>query len=88
MAEDCWPAPEVSKNVNKAVLVNLRLTDKEEKAPIAFMKTFSDEFESVGPKQCGGDLDEDGVVDGEDIIEFSKDEKEVSKTICRRIWQN
>jgi cytochrome c peroxidase len=39
-----WPAPEVSANVNKDELGDLRLTPAEEKAIVAFMKTLSDGY--------------------------------------------
>jgi cytochrome c peroxidase len=39
-----WPAPEVSANVNKVDLGNLGLTDREENAIVAFMKTLSDGY--------------------------------------------
>jgi cytochrome c peroxidase len=39
-----WPAPEVSANVNKVDLGNLGLTDSEENAIVAFMKTLSDGY--------------------------------------------
>src|SRR5450759_1089864 len=39
-----WPAPEVSANVNKVDLGNLGLTDGEENAIVAFMKTLSDGY--------------------------------------------
>lgn len=41
-AVDCWPAPEVAQNMNTTELGNLRLTDAEENAIVAFMKTLSD----------------------------------------------
>jgi cytochrome c peroxidase len=41
---DCWPAPEVPDNVNASELGNLMLTDEEEDAIVAFMKTLSDGF--------------------------------------------
>lgn len=40
----CWPAPEVSDNVNKTELGNLGLSDKEEDAIVAFMKTLNDGY--------------------------------------------
>lgn len=43
--QSCWPAPEVSSNVNNSELGNLKLTDKEEDAIVAFMKTLSDGYE-------------------------------------------
>ncbi|MEN8264568.1 MAG: cytochrome c peroxidase [Nitrospirota bacterium] len=41
---NCWPVPEVSQNVNTDELGNLELTDAEEDAIVAFMKTLSDGF--------------------------------------------
>lgn len=41
---NCWPAPEVPVNVNTDELGDLGLTDAEEDAIVAFMKTFSDGF--------------------------------------------
>jgi cytochrome c peroxidase len=41
---DCWPAPEVSANVNTAELGNLGLTPEEEAAIVAFLKTLSDGY--------------------------------------------
>jgi len=40
----CWPVPEVADNVNSDELGNLALTDAEEDAIVAFMKTLSDGF--------------------------------------------
>ena len=42
--ENCWPEPEVSSNVNKSELGNLGLTEKEEEAIVAFMRTLSDGY--------------------------------------------
>ncbi|MCG7920788.1 MAG: cytochrome C [Candidatus Thiodiazotropha lotti] len=39
---NCWPAPEVIENLNKEELGNLGLTEAEEWALVAFMKTLSD----------------------------------------------
>jgi cytochrome c peroxidase len=39
---DCWPAPEVSENVNSEELGDLGLTDQEEDAIVAFLRTLSD----------------------------------------------
>jgi cytochrome c peroxidase len=39
-----WPAPEVSANVNKVEVGNLGLTDREENAIVAFIKTLSDGY--------------------------------------------
>jgi cytochrome c peroxidase len=41
---DCWPAPEVSENVNTDELGDLGLTDKEEDAIVAFLRTLSDGY--------------------------------------------
>jgi cytochrome c peroxidase len=41
----CWPPPEVSMNVNRDELGNLGLSDDEEDAIVAFMKTLSDGFQ-------------------------------------------
>ena len=41
---EVWPAPEVLENVNTAELGNLGLTDTEEDAIVAFMKTLSDGY--------------------------------------------
>ncbi len=37
-----WPAPEVSANLNKSEMGNLALTEDEENAVVAFLKTLSD----------------------------------------------
>ena len=39
---NCWPAPEVTENVNTDELGDLGLTDEEEDAIVAFMVTLSD----------------------------------------------
>ncbi|KPK25455.1 MAG: cytochrome C [Desulfobacterales bacterium SG8_35_2] len=44
IAENCWPGPEIRNNVNNEELGDLKLTDKEEEAIVAFMKTLSDGF--------------------------------------------
>jgi cytochrome c peroxidase len=41
-ADAKWPAPEVAANVNQTEMGNLGLTDAEEEALVAFMKTLSD----------------------------------------------
>jgi cytochrome c peroxidase len=41
-AINCWPEPEVAKNVNTNELGNLRLSEDEEWAIVAFFKTLSD----------------------------------------------
>ncbi len=40
----CWPAPEDPTNLNKRQLGNLHLTDAEEDALVAFMKTLTDGY--------------------------------------------
>jgi len=40
----CWPEPEVADNVNTSELGDLGLTDEEEAAIVAFLKTLSDGF--------------------------------------------
>lgn len=42
LAANCWPAPEVSQNVNTAELGDLGLTEAEEAAIVAFLMTLSD----------------------------------------------
>ena len=42
---NCWPAAEVTENVNTEELGNLGLNEAEEDAIVAFMKTLSDGFE-------------------------------------------
>jgi len=44
LAQDCWPAPEVPVNVNTKELGNLNLTDDQEDAIVAFMRTLSDGY--------------------------------------------
>ncbi len=44
IAADCWPGAEVKDNVNKDELGDLGLTDEEEDAIVAFMKTLSDGY--------------------------------------------
>jgi cytochrome c peroxidase len=44
LAANCWPAPEVSQNLNTAELGNLGLTPAEEAALVAFLKTLSDGY--------------------------------------------
>ncbi len=41
---DCWPAPEVPDNLDSSFVGDLRLTDAEEDAIVAFMLTFTDGF--------------------------------------------
>jgi cytochrome c peroxidase len=42
---DCWPLPEIEENVNHDELGNLGLTDAEEDAIVAFLKTLSDGYQ-------------------------------------------
>ena len=42
LAVNCWPKPEVPQNVNRDELGNLGLTDQEEDAIVAFLRTLSD----------------------------------------------
>jgi cytochrome c peroxidase len=47
---DCWPAPEMPVNVNTAEVGDLGLTEAEEAAVVAFMKTLSDGY--TAPRNC------------------------------------
>ncbi|UCE88746.1 MAG: cytochrome C [Pseudomonadota bacterium] len=47
--ENCWPAAEVAANVNEDELGDLGLTDAEEDAIVAFMKTLSDGWQPPRP---------------------------------------
>lgn len=44
LAHNCWPAPEVADNVNMEELGNLQLSQTEEEAIVAFLKTLSDGY--------------------------------------------
>jgi cytochrome c peroxidase len=44
LARDCWPAPEVTANINKEELGNLGLSQAEENAIVVFMETLSDGY--------------------------------------------
>jgi cytochrome c peroxidase len=44
LAQNCWPEAEVKQNVNKDELGDLKLTEAEEQALVAFMKTLSDGY--------------------------------------------
>jgi hypothetical protein len=44
LARGCWPAPEVTANVNKEELGNLGLSQAEENAIVVFMETLSDGY--------------------------------------------
>jgi cytochrome c peroxidase len=41
---NCWPAPEVLQNMNTDELGDLGLSDAEERALVAFMRTLSDGY--------------------------------------------
>ena len=41
---NCWPGPEVSPNINKEELGDLGLTEDEENAIVAFLKTLNDGY--------------------------------------------
>jgi cytochrome c peroxidase len=45
IAQDCWPEPEVAENVNMRELGNLHLSDEQEDAIVAFLKTLSDGYQ-------------------------------------------
>ena len=49
LRQNCWPAPEVSKNVNTDELGNLGLTSAEEDAIVAFLETLSDGYRIKKP---------------------------------------
>jgi cytochrome c peroxidase len=40
----CWPAPEDSTNLNRKQLGNLGLTEQQEQAVVAFLKTLTDGY--------------------------------------------
>jgi len=44
LAMNCWPAPEIPENVNTKELGDLKLSDADEDAIVAFLKTLSDVF--------------------------------------------
>ena len=57
LALNCWPAPEVPYNVETRNVGRLRLTDAQEDAIVAFLKTLSDGYalgDAAGPAR-GGD---------------------------------
>jgi cytochrome c peroxidase len=41
---NCWPAPEVAENVNTEELGDLKLTPREERALVAYLRTLSDGY--------------------------------------------
>jgi cytochrome c peroxidase len=46
----CWPVPEDSTNLNKRQLGHLNLTDEEEDALVAFLKTLTDGYKMPNPR--------------------------------------
>jgi cytochrome c peroxidase len=46
----CWPEAEDSTNLNKKQLGNLKLTDQEEDALVAFLKTLTDGYRVPSPR--------------------------------------
>lgn len=44
LSQNCWPAPEEPRNVNRSELGNLGLTPAEEDAIVAFLRTLTDGF--------------------------------------------
>jgi cytochrome c peroxidase len=44
MVQGCWPEPEVTVNVNRSELGDLKLTDEQEDAIVAFMQALSDGY--------------------------------------------
>ncbi|MEJ2469015.1 MAG: hypothetical protein P8Y51_08150, partial [Campylobacterales bacterium] len=44
IAQDCWPVPEVPQNVNTRELGNLHMSEEQEDAIVAFLKTLSDGY--------------------------------------------
>ena len=46
----CWPAPEDSANLNKRQLGDLGLTNEEEGALVAFLRTLTDGYKVPGPQ--------------------------------------
>jgi len=46
----CWPAPETTENLNKSKVGNLELSNEEEDALVAFLRTLTDGFHPAEPK--------------------------------------
>jgi cytochrome c peroxidase len=44
LANNCWPPPEISLNLNTEEMGDLGLTPEEEDAIVAFLKTLSDGY--------------------------------------------
>ena len=49
---NCWPGPELASNLNRKELGDLRLTQKEEEAIVAFLGTLSDGYANEGTRQA------------------------------------
>lgn len=45
LVANCWPPPEITANVNRTELGNLRLSAREEAAIVAFMRALSDGYQ-------------------------------------------
>ncbi|MEE4145011.1 MAG: cytochrome c peroxidase [Halieaceae bacterium] len=54
IAQGCWPRPEVEVNVDTRDMGNLRLTESQENAIVAFMKTLSDGYDGRNRRRMGG----------------------------------
>ena len=68
-AVECWPAPEVPDNMDSSFMGNLGLTFEEEMAIVAFMQTFTDDYELPAVEMICNDStdnDEDGFIDCDD----------------------
>lgn len=46
----CWPEPETTENLNKSKVGNLQLSNEEEDALVAFLRTLTDGFHPAEPK--------------------------------------
>lgn len=57
LAQGCWPEAEVVENVNTDELGNLGLTEEEEDALVAFLRTLSDGYEEKGKGHEKGTLE-------------------------------
>jgi len=61
IAQGCWPEAEVEENVNDSELGDLSLTDEQEDAIVAFLKTLSDGyFEGAAPSGQHGPMPRQG----------------------------
>jgi cytochrome c peroxidase len=43
-AVNCWPAPELEQNLNRVEMGDLGLSEREERALVAFLETLSDGY--------------------------------------------